>query len=116
MTKQFAKRSLATILTTAAFALAAATPVRAADQSKDWFKQQRSLTEGASIDAQPSALSPAMAKGAESRVGQPAVSPEGEACSNQEPQLRDASFSSDGTAYTGAQDTALHLHGHRSAL
>ncbi len=39
MTKQFARKSIAAALTTAALAFAI-TPVRAADQSDDWFEQQ----------------------------------------------------------------------------
>lgn len=103
MTKQFAKRSIAAALTTAALAFAAASPVRAADQSADWFQQQQSLTDGRGSEIHRDAAPPRLDKGARSRVGEPATSPEGEACSNQERQLRDAFFSSDGTPYAGAE-------------
>jgi hypothetical protein len=38
MTKQFAKKSLAAALTTAALTFAVVTPAHAADQSDDWFE------------------------------------------------------------------------------
>ena len=67
MNKQFAKKSIAAALTTAALAFVAVTPVRAAGQSDDWFEQQRAITDGVSI--QPEG---APDKGARGRVGVPA--------------------------------------------
>lgn len=84
MTKQFAKRSLAAALTTAALAFAAVTPARAADQSEDWFEQQRSLEHGVGFEFQPEAAPPRAAKGPEGRVGVPAASPEGQTAPKQE--------------------------------
>lgn len=77
MTKQFARKSIAVALTTAALAFAV-TPVGAAGQSDDWFEQQRAITDGVSI--QPEG---APDKGARGRVGVPA-SLERQAGSSQE--------------------------------
>jgi hypothetical protein len=88
MTKQFPKKSIAVAVTTAALAFAAVTPVRAADQSQDWFEQQRSLEDGvgASVGA-PAEAPPHAAKGPEGRIGKPAGSPEGQAGSQQQDWL-----------------------------
>jgi hypothetical protein len=87
MTKQFAKKSLAVAVTTAALAFAAVTAVRAADQSQDWLEQQRSLTDGEGFEFQPEVAAPRAAKGPEGRVGKPAGSPEGQAGSQQQDWL-----------------------------
>jgi hypothetical protein len=77
MTKQFAKKSLAAVLTTAALTFAAVTPARAAGQSEDWFEEQRPLTDGVGFEIQRDAAPPRAAKGPEGRVGEPAVSSQG---------------------------------------
>jgi hypothetical protein len=94
MTKQFAKKSLAVAVTTAALAVAAVTAVRAADRSQDWFEQQRSLEDGvgASVEAPPRAP-----KGPEGRVGKPAASPEVQAGSKQEEWLEQQLEETDGS-------------------
>ena len=82
MSKQYAKKSIAAAVTTAALTLAAIAPVGAADQSDDWFERQRSVTDGVNAEIQPEAAP----KGARSRVGEPLVSPE-QADSSQEDWL-----------------------------
>jgi hypothetical protein len=72
MTEEFAKRSLAAVVTTAALALAAVTPVGAAGQSDNWFEHQRSVTEGAGLitgpKRQPRALTRAREVGPVNRL------------------------------------------------
>lgn len=82
MSKQFAKKSIAAVVATAALTLAAIAPVGAVDQSDDWFERQRSVTDGVSVEIQRDAAP----KGARSRVGEPLVSLE-QAASNQEEWL-----------------------------
>ena len=79
MRKQFAKKSIAAAVATAALTLAAIAPVGAADPSDDWFERQRSVTDGVSAEIQRDAAP----KGARSRVGEPLVSLE-QAGSNRE--------------------------------
>jgi hypothetical protein len=85
MTKQFAKKSIAAALTTAALAFVAVSPVGAADQSEDWFEQQRAITDGANVGVHHVAAS--ADKGPRGRVGVPAASLEGQAGSSQEEWL-----------------------------
>jgi hypothetical protein len=98
MTKQFAKKSIAVAVTTAALAFAAVTSVRAAGQSDDWFEQQRSLEDGvgASVGA-PAEAPPRAPKGPEGRIGKPAASPEVQAGSKQEEWLEQQLEETDGS-------------------
>ena len=86
MTKEFAKKSIAAALTAGVLAFAAATPVRAADESQSWRERELSLTDGAEA-VRPAATPSRTPDGARSRIGEPAASPERRADSIQQEWL-----------------------------